>query len=182
MSLAFCLCLGSSSVHASHPDISLEAHVPKLAITDKNDKAVRSDGIDKNDKAVRSDGIDNSRSTLPAIAPANTQPIENVANINGLAPTTLWQPELKEPSCMRCLMQNSQPIAVINNERLPSISSKHLKKMQLPCLKEHSAFLYALKGLRNRYNLPSHGKTKIRITCLLGFMWRIWLCELTIIC
>ena len=86
LSLAFCLCLGSSSVHASHPDISLEAHVPKLSIADKNDKA------------VSSDGIDNSHSTLPAIAPTNTQPIENVANINGLAPTTLWQPELKEPS------------------------------------------------------------------------------------
>ena len=86
LSLAFCLCLGSSSVHASHPDISLEAHVPKLSIADKNDNA------------VSSDGIDNSHSTLPAIAPTNAQPIENVANINGLAPTTLWQPELKEPS------------------------------------------------------------------------------------
>ncbi len=85
LSLAFCLCLGSSSVHASHPDISLEAHVPKLSIADKNDKAFSSDGIDNS-------------STLSATTPTNTQPIENVANINGLAPTTLWQPELKEPS------------------------------------------------------------------------------------
>ena len=86
LSLAFCLCLGSSSVHASHHDNSLETNISKTSIADKNDKT------------ASSDSIDDKNSTLPETAHTNAQPVENVANINRLAPTPLWQPELKEPS------------------------------------------------------------------------------------
>ena len=71
LSLAVCLCLVTPA-HAKQPDDLPEANVPEVstALKNENDK-------DKN---------------------KNTQPIENVANVDGLAPTSLWQTEHSEPS------------------------------------------------------------------------------------
>ena len=69
LSLAVCLCLVTPA-HAKQPDDLPKANVPEVSTTLKND-------------------IDNDK---------NTQPIENVANVDGLAPTSLWQTEHSEPS------------------------------------------------------------------------------------
>ena len=71
LSLAVCLCLVTPA-HAKQPDDLPKANVPEVstALKNENDK-------DKN---------------------KNTQPIENVANVDGLAPTSLWQTEHSEPS------------------------------------------------------------------------------------
>jgi len=70
LSLAVCLCLVTPA-HAKQPDDLPEANVPEVSTT-----------LENND-------IDNDK---------NTQPIENVANVDGLAPTSLWQTEHSEPS------------------------------------------------------------------------------------
>ncbi|WP_201535823.1 tetratricopeptide repeat protein [Psychrobacter immobilis] len=71
LSLAVCLCLVTPA-HANQPDDLLEANVSEVSTALKNE----------NDKDIDK----------------NTQPIENVANVDGLAPTSLWQPEHSEPS------------------------------------------------------------------------------------
>ena len=70
LSLAVCLCLVTPA-HAKQPDDLPKANVPEVSTT-----------LENND-------IDNDK---------NTQPIENVANVDGLAPTSLWQTEHSEPS------------------------------------------------------------------------------------
>ena len=71
LSLAVCLCLVTPA-HAKQPDDLPEANVPEVSTTLKNE----------NDKDIDK----------------NTQPIGNVANVDGLAPTSLWQTEHSEPS------------------------------------------------------------------------------------
>ncbi|WP_298808799.1 tetratricopeptide repeat protein [uncultured Psychrobacter sp.] len=78
LSLAVCLCL-VAPVHASHPDVLLEAKIPKVSVATDNKL---------NDNSA---AIDTSYNE-------DTLTIENVKNINGLAPASLWQPELSEPS------------------------------------------------------------------------------------
>ena len=82
LSLAICLCLGSSSVHASSfdmfpEDIPSEANPPTVSVSAEN-------------KSVA-----NNKSTTKT---KSVQVTENVENINSLAPTALLQPENKEPS------------------------------------------------------------------------------------
>ena len=82
LSLAICLCLGSSSVHASSfdmfpEDIPSEANSPTVSVSAEN-------------KSVA-----NNKSTTKT---KSVQVTENVENINSLAPTALLQPENKEPS------------------------------------------------------------------------------------
>ena len=80
LSLAICLCLGSSSVHASSfdmfpEDIPSEANSPTVS--------------------AENESVANNKSTTKT---KSVQVTENVENINSLAPTALLQPENKEPS------------------------------------------------------------------------------------
>ena len=80
LSLAICLCLGSSSVHASSfdmfpEDIPSEANSPTVSAEKKS--------------------VANNKSTTKT---KSVQVTENVENINSLVPTALLQPENKEPS------------------------------------------------------------------------------------
>ncbi|MFI8553579.1 hypothetical protein [Psychrobacter sp. NPDC077938] len=88
LSLAVCLCL-AAPVHASHPDVLLEAKIPKVSVATDNKVTVNKVAADKPNED--SDAIDTPYNE-------DTLTIENVKNINGLAPTSLWQPELSEPS------------------------------------------------------------------------------------
>ncbi|MGO2386026.1 MAG: tetratricopeptide repeat protein [Psychrobacter sp.] len=83
LSLAVCLCL-TTPVHASHPDTLLEAQIPKVSVTTDNKVA--------DNKA----NINSAETETPYNE--DTLTIENVKNINSLAPASLWQTELSEPS------------------------------------------------------------------------------------
>ena len=88
LSLAVCLCL-AAPVHASHPDVLLEAKTPKVSVATDTKAAANKVTADKpNDDIALFDTPYNE----------DTLTIENVKNINGLAPASLWQPELSEPS------------------------------------------------------------------------------------
>ncbi|MGB5877559.1 MAG: hypothetical protein WBG84_09405 [Psychrobacter nivimaris] len=79
----------AAPVHASHPDILLETKIPKVSVATDTKAAANKVTADKpNDD---SDAIDTPYNE-------DTLTIENVKNINGLAPASLWQPELSEPS------------------------------------------------------------------------------------
>ena len=78
LSFAVCLCL-AAPVHASHPDTYLDTKIPMISTASDNQP------IDDN-------------AAVEATVNENTLTIENVKNINGLAPASLWQPELSEPS------------------------------------------------------------------------------------
>ncbi|MBF2719055.1 tetratricopeptide repeat protein [Psychrobacter sp. NG254] len=79
LSLAVCLCL-TVPAYASHPDTSVEAQIPKIPVSNS---VIRR--TDSGNDIVTSDGGD-------------SQAKDYVTNIDGLAPTSLWQPELNEPS------------------------------------------------------------------------------------
>ncbi|MGO2341076.1 MAG: tetratricopeptide repeat protein [Psychrobacter sp.] len=81
LSLAVCLCLGSSSIHASPSNILLETNTPKIATAIQNDSV-----------------LDNATIDINTTIHSSTQSTGKVDNVNGLAPTNLWQPELQEPS------------------------------------------------------------------------------------
>jgi predicted Zn-dependent protease len=82
LSLAVCLCL-ATPVHASYPDTSSEAKVPQAPIIISNDKARN---------------VSSSSTSINTTVRQSNQTTGNVTNIDGLAPASLWQPELKEPS------------------------------------------------------------------------------------
>lgn len=74
LSLAICLCL-MTPAHASHADLGQETNLPEISTP-----------------------FINSKTSINAPSDDQTQPIETVDNINGLAPTSVWQPEMQEPS------------------------------------------------------------------------------------
>ncbi|AMT95855.1 MULTISPECIES: tetratricopeptide repeat protein [Psychrobacter] len=74
LSLAVCLCL-MTPAHASHADLGQETNLPEISTP-----------------------FINSKTSINAPSDDQTQPIETVDNINGLAPTSIWQPEMQEPS------------------------------------------------------------------------------------
>ena len=74
LSLAICLCL-MTPAHASHTDLGQETNLPEISTP-----------------------FINSKTSINAPSDDQTQPIETVDNINGLAPTSIWQPEMQEPS------------------------------------------------------------------------------------
>ncbi|WP_201508154.1 tetratricopeptide repeat protein [Psychrobacter proteolyticus] len=88
LSLAVCLCL-AAPVHASHPDVLLEAKIPKVSVTTDNTAAANKPNGNK---------VNDSNAAIDTPYNKDTLTIENVKNINGLAPASLWQPELSEPS------------------------------------------------------------------------------------
>lgn len=74
LSLAICLCL-MTPAHASHADLGQETNLPEISTP-----------------------FINFKTSINAPSDEQTQPIETVDNINGLAPTSIWQPEMQEPS------------------------------------------------------------------------------------
>ena len=74
LSLAICLCL-MTPAHASHADLGQETNLPEISTP-----------------------FINSRASINTLSDDQTQPVETVDNINGLAPTSIWQPEMQEPS------------------------------------------------------------------------------------
>ncbi|MGP4973847.1 tetratricopeptide repeat protein [Psychrobacter alimentarius] len=74
LSLAVCLCL-MTPAHASHADLGQETNLPEISTP-----------------------FINSKTSINAPSDDQTQPVETVDNINGLAPTSIWQPEMQEPS------------------------------------------------------------------------------------
>ncbi|MGR3899229.1 tetratricopeptide repeat protein [Psychrobacter sp. 1176_08] len=74
LSLAICLCL-MTPAHASHADLGQETNLPEISTP-----------------------FIDSKTSINAPSDDQTQPIETVDNINGLAPTSIWQPEMQEPS------------------------------------------------------------------------------------
>lgn len=79
LSLAVCLCLVTPA-HANHADTALEANVPTISIPLKSNTVVdHNEAIDPS--------VDDSEDL-----------VEDVENIDGLAPASLWQSELNEPS------------------------------------------------------------------------------------
>lgn len=79
LAVAVCLCL-TVPAYASHPDTSVEAQIPKIPVSNS---VIRR--TDSGNDIGTSDGGD-------------SQATDYVTNIDGLAPTSLWQPELNEPS------------------------------------------------------------------------------------
>ncbi|MEL0620208.1 hypothetical protein V6252_07290 [Psychrobacter proteolyticus] len=79
----------AAPVHASHPDVLLEAKTPKVSVATENKAA--------NNK-LNSNKVNDSNAAIDTPYNEDTLTIENVKNINGLAPASLWQPELREPS------------------------------------------------------------------------------------
>ncbi|MEN6669768.1 tetratricopeptide repeat protein [Psychrobacter sp. B38] len=79
LSLAVCLCL-MTPAHASHIDAASEPNVLEISIPLKKDPVI------------------NSSAALDTPTYAETQLVENVENVDGLAPSSLWQPALNEPS------------------------------------------------------------------------------------
>lgn len=79
LSLALCLCL-MTPAHANHADAELGSNVVEISIPLKNDP------------------IKNISTTPDSPTYAEAQLVENVENVDGLAPASLWQPELDEPS------------------------------------------------------------------------------------
>ena len=79
LSLAVCLCLVTPA-HANHADTALDANVPTISIPLKSNTVVdHNEAIDPS--------VDDSEDL-----------VEDVENIDGLAPASLWQSELNEPS------------------------------------------------------------------------------------
>lgn len=74
LSLAACLCL-MTPAHASHADLGQEANLPEISTP-----------------------FVDSKTPINVPSDDQTQPVETVDNINGLAPTSIWQPEMQEPS------------------------------------------------------------------------------------
>lgn len=74
LSLAVCLCL-MTPAHASHADLGQEKNLPEISTP-----------------------FIDSKASINAPSDDQTQPVETVDNINGLAPTSIWQPEMQEPS------------------------------------------------------------------------------------
>lgn len=83
LSLAVCLCL-ITPTHASHADTVNEVNTPEISIPLKNSVVIKHRSVV--DAPVYED------------ADQDTQLLENVEDIDGLAPASLWQPELNEPS------------------------------------------------------------------------------------
>lgn len=80
LSLAVCLCL-TTPVHASQPDTSSQVTFPQApAIINNNPNNT------------------STSTTVNTTVRRVSQPADNIANIDGLAPTGLWKPELNEPS------------------------------------------------------------------------------------
>jgi predicted Zn-dependent protease len=79
----------SAPVHASHPDVLLEAKIPKVSVANDNKAA--------NNK-VTANKLNDDSAAIDTPYNEDTLTIENVKNIHGLAPASLWQPELSEPS------------------------------------------------------------------------------------
>ncbi len=82
LSLAVCLCL-TVPAHASHTDTELAAKTPRASVITSNTGA--------NNNAT-------SSTSISTTVHKNSQVTDSVANIDGLAPASLWQPELNEPS------------------------------------------------------------------------------------
>jgi len=79
----------SAPAHASHPDEALAAKLPQVTVATGNKiTANKVNGNKANDSNAATDTSYNE----------DTLTIENVKNINGLVPASLWQPELSEPS------------------------------------------------------------------------------------
>jgi len=82
LSLAVCLCL-TTPVHASQPDTSSQVTFPQApAIINNNPNNTST----------------STNTTINTTVRRVSQPADNIANIDGLAPTGLWKPELNEPS------------------------------------------------------------------------------------
>ncbi|MDN3440455.1 tetratricopeptide repeat protein [Psychrobacter sp. APC 3279] len=79
----------AAPVHASHPDVLLEAKTPKISVATENKAA--------NNK-LNGNKVNDSNAAIDTPYNEDTLTIENVKTINGLAPASLWQPELREPS------------------------------------------------------------------------------------
>ncbi|PYE40974.1 tetratricopeptide repeat protein [Psychrobacter fozii] len=87
LSLAVCLCLGSSSVYANPSDIPLQTNEPNVSATIADDSSHSND-------ASNNHATSHTTTTIRT----SIQPTGKVANIDGLAPASLWQSELEEPS------------------------------------------------------------------------------------
>ena len=105
LSLAACLCL-MTPAHASHADLGQEANLPEISTLFVDSK-----------KSINH----------PAMTKHSLQKPDN---INGLAPTSIWQPEMQEPSLYALLMPNWPQIVMTNDELSLSINSNPLKTMQ----------------------------------------------------
>jgi len=82
LSLAVCLCL-TTPVHASSPNTSSQVTFPQApAIINNN----------ANNTST------STNTTINTTVRRVSQPASSIANIDGLAPTGLWKPELNEPS------------------------------------------------------------------------------------
>lgn len=82
LSLAVCLCLAVPA-HASHADTELAAKTPPASVITSDNGA--------NNNAT-------SSTSISTTVHRNSQMTDSVTNIDGLAPASLWQPELNEPS------------------------------------------------------------------------------------
>ena len=82
LSLAVCLCLAVPA-HASHADTELAAKTPPASVITSDNGA--------NNNAT-------SSTSISTTVHKNSQRTDSVTNIDGLAPASLWQPELNEPS------------------------------------------------------------------------------------
>lgn len=82
LSLAVCLCLAVPA-HASHADTELAAKTPRASVITSDNGA--------NNNVI-------SSTSISTTVHKNSQMTDSVTNIDGLAPASLWQPELNEPS------------------------------------------------------------------------------------
>lgn len=89
LSLAVCLCL-MTSAHANHADLGQALNLAELS-TPLMDSQSSTD-------ALSQETLTKETRTQETLIKKETQSIDVVENVAGLAPASIWQPELQEPS------------------------------------------------------------------------------------
>lgn len=89
LSLAVCLCL-MTSAHANHTDLGQALNLAELS-TPLMDSQSSTD-------ALSQETLTQETLTKETLIKKETQSIDVVENVAGLAPASIWQPELQEPS------------------------------------------------------------------------------------
>lgn len=97
LSLAICLCL-SSPVHANHPDNPSTAHTPKISAVTNTPNVINRNIVARDNSVANHVSATKNHAVMDVSSDKSSQTIEETADIDGLAPASIWQPELKEPS------------------------------------------------------------------------------------
>ena len=85
---------------------------------------------------LKNDPIKNISTAPSSPTYAEAQLVENVENVDGLAPASLWQPELDEPSLYALLDAEFSADRDDTTRAIAIYKDQSFKEMQPPCSKE----------------------------------------------